>query len=69
MKICKKAENDIKLNSARRNFDCEGLLNDPGDSELKWFTEWYKDALKNKDYDWSKYRNDFQIAQHYIPSL
>ena len=54
MKICKKAENDIKLNSARRNFDCEGLLNDPGDSELKWMTGWYKDALKNKEFDWDK---------------
>ena len=61
MKICKKAENDIKLNPRSRNFDCEAMLTTgprlapQTDSELKWFTEWHKDALKNKDYDWSKY--------------
>jgi len=61
MKICNKAENDSKLNPGRRNFDCEAMLTTgPSlapqvDSELKWFTEWHKDALKNKDYDWSKY--------------
>jgi predicted DNA-binding WGR domain protein len=61
MKICKKAENDIKLNPGRRNFDCEATLttgprlSPVTDSELKWFIEWHKDALKNKDYDWSNY--------------
>jgi hypothetical protein len=28
---------------------------DQGDSELKWMTGWYKDALKKGEYDWSKY--------------
>ena len=54
MNICNKAENDIKLNPVRRNFDCEGIL-DHSDSEIKWMTGWYKDALKNKEFNWSKY--------------
>ena len=53
MKICNKAEKDIKLNPARRNYDCEGIL-DQDDSEIKWMTGWYKDALKNKDFDFDK---------------
>lgn len=54
MKICKKAEKSKVLNPNSISQDCEAML-DQGDSELKWFTEWHKDALKNKDYDWSKY--------------
>jgi len=54
MKICNKAEKDIKLNPLRINYDCEGIL-DQDDSEIKYMTGWHKDALKNKDYDWSKY--------------
>lgn len=54
MKICKKAEKSKILNPNAISQDCEAML-DQGDSELKWFTEWHKDALKNKDYDWSKY--------------
>ena len=53
MKICNKTEKDIKLNPARRNFDCEGIL-DHSDSEIKWMTGWYKDALKNKEFDFDK---------------
>ena len=53
MKICNKAENDIKLNPLRRNFDCEGIL-DQDDSELKWQIEWNKDALKKGEFDWDK---------------
>ena len=59
MKICNKAEKDIKLNPARRNFDCEGIL-DHSDSEIKWMTGWYKDALKNKEFDWDKYNNHYK---------
>ena len=54
MKICKKAEKSKILNPNAISQDCEAML-DQGESELKWFTEWHKDALKNKDYDWSKY--------------
>ena len=53
LKVCNKAEKDIKLNPLRRNFDCEGIL-DHDDSEIKWMTGWYKDALKNKDFDFDK---------------
>ena len=53
MKICNKAENDIKLNPLRRNFDCEGIL-DQDDGEIKYMTGWYKDALKNKEFDFDK---------------
>jgi len=59
MKICNKAEKDIKLNPVRRNFDCEGIL-DHSDSEIKWMTGWYKDALKNKEFDWDKYNNHYK---------
>lgn len=59
MKICNKAEKDIKLNPARRNFDCEGILDQDG-SEIKWMTGWYKDALKNKEFDWDKYNNHYK---------
>jgi len=57
LKVCMKAQNNSKLNPGSRNFDCEGQLDSykGSDSELKWFTEWHKDALKNKEYDWSKY--------------
>ena len=54
MKICKKAEKSKILNPNAISQDCEAML-DQDESELKWFTEWHKDALKNKDYDWSKY--------------
>ena len=60
MKICNKAENDSKLNPGRRNFDCEAMLTTgpslapQADSEIKWRTGWYKDALKNKEFDWDK---------------
>jgi predicted DNA-binding WGR domain protein len=54
MKTCNKAEQNKVLNPNMINYDCEGMM-DQGDSELKWMTGWYKDALKNKDYDWSKY--------------
>jgi len=53
MKICNKAEKDIKLNPLRRNYDCEGIL-DHDDSEIKYMTGWYKDALKNKEFDFDK---------------
>ena len=54
MKICNKAEKSKVLNPNSISYDCEAML-DQGDSELKWQTQWNKDALKNKDYDWSKY--------------
>ena len=54
MKTGNKAEKSKVLNPNMINYDCEGMM-DQGDSELKWMTGWYKDALKNKDYDWSKY--------------
>ena len=53
MKICNKAEKDIKLNPLRRNYDCEGIL-DQDDNEIKYMTGWYKDALKNKEFDFDK---------------
>ena len=54
MKICNQAEKNKKLNPSMRNFDCEGML-DQGESELKWYTEWYKDAKKNGEFNWDKY--------------
>ena len=59
MKICNKAENDIKLNPVRRNFDCEGIL-DHSDSEIKWMIGLYKDALKNKEFNWDKYNKHYK---------
>jgi len=57
LKVCKKAQDNPKLNPGSRNFDCEGQLDlyKDSDSELKWQIEWNKDALKNGEYDWSKY--------------
>ena len=54
MKTCNKAEQNKVLNPNMINYDCEGMM-DQGDSELKWMTGWHKDALKNKDYDWTSY--------------
>jgi len=54
MKTCNKAEQNKVLNPNMISYDCEGMM-DQGESELKWMTGWYKDALKNKDFDWSKY--------------
>ena len=54
MKICNKAERSKVLNPNQINSDCEAML-DQGESELKWMTGWYKDALKKGEYDWDKY--------------
>ena len=54
MKVCKKAQNNSKLNPGSRNFDCEAML-DYSDSELKWHIEWNKIALKKGEFDWDKY--------------
>jgi predicted DNA-binding WGR domain protein len=54
MKICNKAERSKVLNPNQINSDCEAML-DQGESELKWMTGWYKDALKKGDFDWGKY--------------
>jgi len=53
MKTCNKAENSKVLNSNMVNYDCEGMM-DQGESELKWMTGWYKDALKKGEFDWDK---------------
>ena len=54
LRICKKAEKSKVLNPNAISQDCEAML-DQGESELKWMTGWHKDALKNKDYDWTSY--------------
>ena len=54
LRICKKDEKSKVLNPNAISQDCEAML-DQGESELKWFTEWHKDALKKGEYDWSKY--------------
>ena len=54
MKICNQAEKNKKLNPTMRNFDCEGML-DQDESELKWYTQWYKDAKKKGEFNWDKY--------------
>lgn len=57
LKVCKKAQDNPKLNPGSRNFDCEGQLDSykGSDSEIKWQIEWNKDALKKGEFDWSKY--------------
>ena len=54
MKICKKAEQNKKLNPNQVSYDCDAML-DQGESELKWQIQWNKDALKKGDFDWDKY--------------
>lgn len=54
LRICKKAEQNKKINPMMRNFCCEDLL-DQGESELKWQTQWNKDALKKGEFDWDMY--------------
>ena len=54
LRICKKAEKSKVLNPNAINQDCEAML-DQGESELKWFTEWHKDALNKGEYDWTSY--------------
>ena len=53
MKICNKAEKSKVLNRNMISYDCEGMM-DQGESELKWMTGWYKDALKKGEFDWDK---------------
>jgi len=55
MKICKKAEQNKKLNPNQVSYDCDAML-DQGESELKWQIQWNKDALKKGDFDWDKYK-------------
>ena len=54
VKVCRKAEKNSKLNPGGRNFDCEGML-DREDKTLQLMTDWYKDAMKNGEFNWSKY--------------
>ena len=56
LKVCKKTQDNSKLNPGSRNFDCEGQLDSykDSDSELKWQIEWNKDALKKSEFDWDK---------------
>jgi len=54
LRICKKAEQNKKINPMMRNLGCEDML-DQGESELIWQTQWYKDALKKGEIDWSSY--------------
>jgi predicted DNA-binding WGR domain protein len=54
LRICKKAEQNKKINPMMRNLGCEDLL-DQGESELKWQTQWNKDALKKGEFDWTSY--------------
>ena len=54
MKTCNKAEKSKVLNPNAISQDCEAML-DQGESELKWQTQWNKDALKKGEFDWSKY--------------
>ena len=54
VKVCRKAEKNSKLNPGGRNFDCEGML-DRDDKTLQLMTDWYKDAMKNGEFNWSKY--------------
>ena len=59
MKICNKAERSKVLNPNQNNSDCEGML-DQGESELKWMTQWHKDALTKGEYDWDKYTEHYK---------
>ena len=54
VKVCRKAEKNSKLNHRYGNFDCEGML-DHEDNTLQLMTDWYKDAMKNGEFNWSKY--------------
>ena len=57
LKVCKKTQDNSKLNPGSRNFDCEKRQLDSykdSDSELKWQIEWNKDALKKSEFDWDK---------------
>ena len=59
IKICRKAEKSKVLNPNQISQDCEGML-DQGESELKWMTQWHKDALKKGKYDWNKYNEHYK---------
>ena len=59
LKICRKAEKNSKLNPGSRNFDCEGML-DREDKTLQLTTDWYKDAMKNGEFNWSKYEKNLK---------
>ena len=59
MKQCRKAEKSKILNPNQISQDCEGLITTHSDSELKWYTGWYKESLKNGYHDWDKYKEYF----------
>jgi len=59
VKVCRKAEKNSKLNPGSRNFDCEGML-DREDKTLQLTTDWYKDAMKNGEFNWSKYEKNLK---------
>ena len=63
MKMGNKAEKSKVLNPNMINYDCEGMM-DQGESELKWMTGWYKDALKEGEYDWDKYNNHYKTKRN-----
>ena len=59
IKVCRKAEKSKVLNPNQVSQDCEGML-DQGESELKWMTQWHKDALTKGEYDWNKYNEHYK---------
>ena len=57
--VCRKAEKSKVLNPQNKSLDCEGML-DQGESELKWMTQWHKDALTKGEYNWNKYNEHYK---------
>ena len=63
LRVCQKAEGDKHLNPAQKNFDCEAMSYDiqhklVDKKDIRFRTKWYKNAIKNKEFDWDEY-NDF----------
>ena len=62
MKMCEKAERSRILNPDRRSQDCGSIPylvdTDRMDiNDLRWYTEWYRKALEEGEYDWEMYKN------------
>ena len=68
LRVCQKAETDIHLNPAQKNFDCDAMSYDiqhklVDKQDIRFRTKWYKNAIKNKEFDWDEYNHFYKMKK------
>ena len=68
LRVCQKAEGDKHLNPAQKNFDCDAMSYDiqhklVDKQDIRFQTKWYKNAIKNKEFDWDEYNHFYKMKK------